>query len=718
MTEANVQRSHFNKKEASKAAKLDISAMTNASLIRQINKILDVGISGYKDSDVLRKIAEIEANMTDIYGKAKWCKTPTECLQLEPGLTEIITNSRNYDELRDAWKGWRDVSGKMMRSMYQEMVMLMNRAIKAGGKYADMGTYYRSWYEDPEFENDVRKLFDQLAPLYDELHAYVRRKLRTHYGAKHFPSSGHIPAHLFGDMWAQSWVNIYNLLEPYPGKGSQDLTKAMIHQKYNVTHVFRVAEEFFVSIGMQPMPDSFWTKSMLVKPEGREVVCGGEAVDMFNGTDFRVRMCTVVTGDSLSTIHHEMGHVQYYIEYNHQPFLFRNIPNPGFDEGVADIVSLSFLTPEHLKLIGLIQELPRGTEGDINFLMKMALEKVAFLPFSYLVDQWRWSVFRGETSPSNYNKAWWDLRCKYQGISPPVARSEQDFDPGAKLHITDNTQYIGYFVSYVLQFQFQHALCQVMNNTRPLHRCDIYNSKIAGDRLKAVLQMGSSEHWGEAMFKMTKGTIGETRKLSAAPILAYFEPLLATMNAVNVCAWCLMYAMCISQVNATTTDVSSPATEVPSPTTEVSSTTTEVNYVTTEVPSPTTEVSSTTTEVNYVTTEVPSPTTEVQSPTTEAADTTTDVTSTTTGVTSTTAGVPSTTTGVPSTTTGVPSTTAGVTSTTTVSPGTITGVPDTFTSTAKETTTANGSTHVAVHSVCLRFLVAMWTGASIYGEAH
>lgn len=525
LTEMKVKRSDFNKKEASEAAKFNISEMTNASLIRMINKILDVGYSGYHDNDVLRKIAEIEAEILNIYSTAKWCKTSTACHQLEPDLIEIFTNSRNYDELLDAWKGWRDVSGKMMRSKYQEMVTLMNMAIKAGGKYADMGAYYRSMYEDPEFENDVRKLFDQLAPLYDELHAFVRRKLRTHYGTKHFPSSGHIPAHLFGDMWAQSWSNLYDLLEPYPGKGSHNLTKAMIEQNYNVTHMFRVAEDFFVSLGMKPMPGSFWTNSQLVKPEDREVVCGGEAVDMFNGTDFRIRMCTTVTGDDLKTIHHEMGHIQYYLEYNHQPFLFRNIPNQGFDEAVADIVTLSFLTPEHLQLMGLIQELPKGTEGDINFLMQMALESVAFLPWGYLVDQWRWSVFRGETSPSNYNKAWWDLRCKYQGISPPVARSEQDFDPGAKAHIADNTQYMGYFVSSLLQFQFHHALCQLMNNTRPLHRCDIYNSKTAGDRLKSVLQMGASESWGEALFKLTKGTIGETRKLSAAPIVAYFEPL-------------------------------------------------------------------------------------------------------------------------------------------------------------------------------------------------
>ncbi|XP_052258696.1 angiotensin-converting enzyme-like [Dreissena polymorpha] len=525
MTEMSLQWSDFAKKEASEAAKFNLSAMTDARLIRQINMILDVGISGYHNSDVLRKIAELEAEMTGIYSSAKWCKTPTECLQLEPGLTAIFTNSRNYDELRDAWKGWRDVSGKMMRSKFQEFVTLMNMAIKAGGKYPDMGAYYRSWYDDAEFENDARKIFDQLAPLYDELHAYVRRKLKMHYDPKHFPSSGHIPAHLLGNMWAQQWNNIYALLEPYPGKGNQNITKAMTEQKYNVTHMYRLAEEFFVSIGLQPMPDSFWTNSMLVKPPDRDVVCHASAWDFHNGTDFRIKQCTIVTGEQLNTVHHEMGHVQYYLEYKHQPYLFRSGANPGFHEGVADIASLSFQTPEHLKEIGLIQELPNGTEGDINFLMKMALEKVAFLPFGYLIDQWRWSVYRGETTPSNYNKAWWDLRCKYQGISPPVARSEQDFDPGAKYHIPDNTPYIRYFVSFVLQFQWHQALCQVMNNTRPLHRCDIYKNKIAGDRLKAMLQMGSSEHWSEALFKLTRGTTGETRKLSAAPLLAYFEPL-------------------------------------------------------------------------------------------------------------------------------------------------------------------------------------------------
>ncbi|XP_052805713.1 angiotensin-converting enzyme-like [Mya arenaria] len=525
MTELSLQWSEFAKNESVKASEFDLNAITDASLKRQIEKILDVGISGYEDTSVLNKIADLEAEMTDIYSAAEWCKSQGECYKLEPGLTEIITNSRNYDELLAAWKGWRDVSGKHMRAKYQEFVELMNMAIKAGERYSDMGDYYRSWYEDPQFETDVRNLFDELAPLYDQLHIYVRRKLKEHYGANKFPTSGHIPAHLFGNMWAQGWSNIFDLLAPYPEADQTNLTKAMIDQNYNVTHMYEMAEEFFTSIRLKKMPDTFWTHSMLERPPDRDVVCHASAWDMNNGTDFRIKQCTIVTGDQFNTVHHEMGHVQYYLEYINQPYLYRSGANPGFHEGVADIASLSFQTPEHLKEIGLIQELPSGNEGDINFLFQMALRKVAFLPFGYLIDQWRWSVYRGQTTPANYNTEWWKLRCQYQGISPPVERSEDDFDPGAKYHIASNTPYIRYFVSYVLQFQWHQALCELIGKAEPLHRCDIYRNITAGNRLKEMLQMGSSKQWGEALFTLTRGTSGETRKLSAAPLLSYFKPL-------------------------------------------------------------------------------------------------------------------------------------------------------------------------------------------------
>lgn len=466
--------------------------------------------------------------MTGIYSSAQWEGKP-----LEPDLTDIMTNTRDYTVLKDAWKGWRDVSGKNMKKQYEDFVSLMNTAIKAGGQYVDMGDYYRSWYEDPNFETDVRNLYEELRPLYTQLHAYVRRKLREYYKDETFPDSGHIPAHLFGNMWAQSWSNIYDILEPYPGMGRESLTNEMERQNYNVTYMYQVAEEFFESIGLEPMPASFWTNSMLVKPNDRDVVCHASAWDFNNGTDFRIKQCTTVTEDQLLTVHHEMGHVQYYIEYKPQPVLFRGGANPGFHEGVADIVSLSFQTPEHLKEIGLLDQLPNGTEGDINFLFQMALDKVAFLPFGYLIDQWRWSVFRGDTTPDKYNRDWWNLRCNYQGISPPVARSDDDFDPGAKYHIPGNTPYIRYFVSFVVQFQWYKALCNVSGYDGPLHRCDIYRNAAAGQRLREMLQMGKSEPWGVAMRTLTRGTPGETDKMSAAPLLEYFTPLLEWLQNEN-----------------------------------------------------------------------------------------------------------------------------------------------------------------------------------------
>ncbi|XP_060560750.1 angiotensin-converting enzyme-like [Ruditapes philippinarum] len=526
MTERSLVSSDFSKNESEIAAVFDLNAITDESLKRQINKILDVGISGYEDKEVIKRINTLEADMTGIYSGATWCKTPDDCKQLEPGLTDIITNSRDYDELLEAWKGWRDVSGAKMKDKYAEFVQLMNKAIKAGGKYADMGAYYRSWYEQDDFEEDVKRLFDELSPLYDQLHAYVRRKLRTIYGSDKFPSEGHIPAHIFGNMWAQQWGNIYDILEPFPGQGRESLTNLMKAQNYNVTYMYEVAEEFFMSIGMKPMPESFWRLSMLEKPEdGRNVVCHASAWDFNNGTDFRIKQCTEVTEDQLITVHHEMGHVQYYLEYLDQPYLFRRGANPGFHEGVADIVSLSFQTPEHLQKIGLLENLPNGTEGDINFLFQMALDKIAFLPFGYLIDQWRWSVYREETKKENFNRDWWQLRCRYQGISPPVARSENDFDPGAKYHIPGNTPYIRYFVSFVAQFQWHKALCELIGQTDRLHRCDIYNSTVAGQRLQEMLRMGSSQRWGKAMETITRNTNGYTSRLSAQPILDYFRPL-------------------------------------------------------------------------------------------------------------------------------------------------------------------------------------------------
>ncbi|KAK3605972.1 hypothetical protein CHS0354_019650 [Potamilus streckersoni] len=535
MTEWSLKRSDFNYREAKNASRFDLSKINNQNISRLLRKVMDIGTAAFPDTVKLEKISDLEGEMTSIYSRARGCLNTTTCLPLEPDLVDIIANSRNYAELTAAWKGWRDASGRNIKKLYPEYVSLLNEAITFEGKYKDMGDYYRSSYESPTFENDVKALFLELAPLYENLHAYVRRRLKEHYGADKFPSTGHIPAHILGNMWAQDWTNIYDLVAPYPDKRTVDITKALIDQNYTIIRMYKVAEDFFSSIGLYKMPHLFWEKSLLVKPVNREVVCHASAWDFSNKRDFRIKQCTALTEEHLLTVHHEMGHIIYYLAYKDLPYLYREGANPGFHEGMADIVTLSFQTPEHMKKIGLLDAIPgqNDTEGDINFLFRMALSKAAFLPFGYLVDQWRWSVFRGETKPERYNEKWWDLRCDFQGIYPPVERSNADFDPGAKYHIPGGTPYISYFVSFVAQFQWHKALCKVANIAGPLHRCDIYSNTIAGARLNDMLKMGSSRPWGEAMLKITSGTSGQTDKLSVAPLLEYFDPLIKWLQENN-----------------------------------------------------------------------------------------------------------------------------------------------------------------------------------------
>ncbi|XP_046530239.1 angiotensin-converting enzyme isoform X2 [Equus quagga] len=462
------------------------------------------------------------SNMNRIYSTAKVCypnKTAT-CWSLDPELTNILAVSRSYALLLYAWEGWHNTVGIPLKPLYQDFTALSNEAYKLDG-FSDTGAYWRSWYESPTFMEDLEHLYHQLEPLYLNLHAYVRRALHRRYGDRYINLRGPIPAHLLGDMWAQSWDNIYDMVVPFPDKPNLDVTSAMVQKGWNATHMFWVAEEFFTSLGLLPMPPEFWAESMLEKPsDGREVVCHASAWDFYNRKDFRIKQCTRVTLEQLSTVHHEMGHVQYYLQYKDQPVSLRQGANPGFHEAIGDVLALSVSTPTHLYKIGLLDRVTNDTESDINYLLKMALEKIAFLPFGYLVDQWRWGVFSGRTPPSRYNFDWWYLRTKYQGICPPVLRNETHFDAGAKFHVPNVTPYIRYFVSFILQFQFHQALCKEAGHQGPLHQCDIYQSTQAGAKLRELLQAGSSRPWQEVL----KDMIGSDA-LDAQPLLNYFRPV-------------------------------------------------------------------------------------------------------------------------------------------------------------------------------------------------
>ncbi|NWW44331.1 ACE enzyme, partial [Pedionomus torquatus] len=470
----------------------------------------------------------ILSNMDKIYSTAKVCLPNGTCWDLEPDISDIMATSRSYKKLLYAWEGWHNAAGNPLRAKYEEFVKLSNEAYQMDG-FEDTGSYWRSWYDSPSFEDDLENLYHQLEPLYLNLHAFVRRKLYDRYGPKYINLKGPIPAHLLGNMWAQQWNNIYDLMIPYPEKPNLDVTSTMVQQGWNATHMFRVSEEFFTSLGLLEMPPEFWEKSMLEKPtDGREVVCHASAWDFYNRKDFRIKQCTSVTMEQLFTVHHEMGHVQYYLQYKDQHVSFRSGANPGFHEAIGDVLSLSVSTPGHLKKIGLLSDATEDTESNINYLLKMALEKIAFLPFGYLIDQWRWNVFNGRTPPSHYNFDWWYLRTKYQGICPPVSRNESNFDPGAKYHIPGNTPYIRYFVSFILQFQFHKALCQAANHNGPLHTCDIYRSKEAGDKLREVLKAGSSKSWQEILFNLTG-----TDKMDAGALLEYFSPVTKWLQEQN-----------------------------------------------------------------------------------------------------------------------------------------------------------------------------------------
>jgi peptidyl-dipeptidase A len=362
--------------------------------------------------------------------------------------------------------------------------------------------------------------------LYDALHAYVRIALAKKYGPGVVREDGLIPAHLLGNMWAQDWSYIYDLVQPPNADPGYDLTTILREKKFDAIEMVRTGERFYLSLGLDSLPSTFWTRSLFVKPLDRDVVCHASAWDIDWVDDLRIKMCIKINREDFETIHHELGHNFYQRAYNHQPPLFCNGANDGFHEALGDAIALS-VTPSYLKQIGLLDRVP-GDQGDIGLLLKMALNKVAFLPFGLLIDQWRWKVFSGEIRPEDYNKAWWKLRETYQGVKAPTPRSEQDFDPGAKYHIAANVPYTRYFLGTILQFQFHRALCREAGATGPLHRATIYNSKKAGERLERMMAMGQSRPWPEALEVLT----GQ-RQLDASALLEYFAPLKKWLDEQN-----------------------------------------------------------------------------------------------------------------------------------------------------------------------------------------
>jgi peptidyl-dipeptidase A len=410
-----------------------------------------------------------------------------------------------------------------MRAKYSRFVELSNQGAKELG-FSDTGAMWRSKYDMPpdQFTKELDRLWDQVRPLYVKLHAYVRIKLREKYGDV-VPENGPIPAHLLGNIWAQDWMNVYKLVAPANADPGYNLNDILKNRKMMPTDMVKAGEHFYTSIGFAPLPQTFWERSMLIKPRDRDVVCHASAWDVDNIEDLRIKMCITPTEEDFRTIHHELGHNFYQRAYKGLPFMFRDSANDGFHEAIGDTIALS-VTPEYLKQIGMIDKVPDASK-DIGLLLDRALEKIAFLPFGLMIDQWRWKVFSGEVKPENYNKAWWDLRLKYQGVAPVTARGEDFFDPGAKYHVPGNVPYTRYFLADILQFQFHRELSKTAGCTTALNRCSIYQNAAAGKKLNDMLSMGLSQPWPDALEK-----IAGTKQMDATAILDYFKPLEAWLD--------------------------------------------------------------------------------------------------------------------------------------------------------------------------------------------
>jgi peptidyl-dipeptidase A len=487
---------------------------------RQLN-LLKVSLvlatpSDPKEADELSKIM---ARLESTYGKGKWCADPSKsdsCKNIDE-VSRIISAPGDEKAIRAAWEGWHTIAPPM-RKDYQRFVELSNKGAKELG-FPNTGAMWRSKYDmtPDEFTKELDRLWDQVRPLYLKLHAYVRLRLHQKYGDA-VPEKGPIPAHLLGNLWAQDWSNIYPLVAPPNADPGYSLTDILKKRNMPALEMIRTGEHFYTSLGFAPLPKTFFERSLFVRPRDREVVCHASAWTIDYADDIRIKMCIEPTAEDFSTIHHELGHNFYQRAYKDQPMLFRDSANDGFHEAIGDTIALS-VTPEYLVRIGLLDKAP-DTSRDIGLLMTKALDKIAFLPFGLLIDQWRWKVFSGEIAPADYNKAWWDLKLKYQGVAPPSARGEEFFDPGAKYHVPDNTPYTRYFLADILEFQFHRALSKTAGCALPLNRCSIYENKAAGERLARMLSMGQSRPWPEALEALTGA-----KQMDATAILDYFAPL-------------------------------------------------------------------------------------------------------------------------------------------------------------------------------------------------
>lgn len=443
---------------------------------------------------------------------------------------EMGNLERTPAELKEMWASWHDNVGAPMRADYTRMTGIANDGAKELG-FADLGAMWRSGYDMPpeQFSAETERMWQEVKPLYVALHTYVRGKLNDKYGDAVQPRTGPIRADLLGNMWAQEWGNIYPLVAPEgAGDIGYDVTDLIAKKNLDAVGMTKVGEQFFSSLGFASLPATFWERSQFTKPADREVVCHASAWNIDNVDDLRIKMCIKPNADDFTTIHHELGHNYYQRAYNKQDFLHLNGANDGFHEAIGDMIALS-ITPEYLVQIDMLDpaQVP-SADKDIGLLLRQAMDKVAFLPFGLLLDRYRWGLFDGSIPEAATNTGWNDLRREYQGIVPPVDRDPAGFDAGAKYHIPGNVSYTRYFLARLLQFQFYKAACDTAGWEGPLHRCSIYGNKDVGAKLDAMLALGASKPWPDALEAFT----GE-RQMNGTAMVEYFAPLMTWLEEQN-----------------------------------------------------------------------------------------------------------------------------------------------------------------------------------------
>ncbi len=510
-----------------------------ADMRRKIELIkLGLNLPAPERPGAAKQLSEINTRMASTYATGKIELDGEDVPRVD--LEEMMGTIRDPAKLQEIWVKWREVpvaendAGGTMKDDYAAMVDIANEGAKELG-FEDVGAMWRARYDLPpaEFAAETDRLWGQVKPLYDELHCHVRAKLNEQYGDEAVPLDQPIRADLLGNMWAQSWSNVYDLAAPGEADPGYSLTDLLVENGYDAEQMVRTGEAFFSSLGFEPLPETFWERSQIVKPEGREVACHASAWDLDGQDDIRIKMCTKVNADDFRTVHHELGHNYYQRAYKEKSPIFQGGANGGFHEAIGDMIALS-ITPEYLQQIGLLETTPDASK-DVGLLMEQALEKISFLPFGLLMDKWRWQVFSGELSPQSYNDGWWALRAQYQGVRPPVERSADYFDPGGKYHIPNNVSYTRYFIAHILQFQFHKAACDMAGWDGPLHRCSIYGSEEVGERFNAMLEMGQEKPWPEALEAFTGSP-----EMDGSAVVEYFEPLMAWLkdqNANRQCGW-------------------------------------------------------------------------------------------------------------------------------------------------------------------------------------